>query len=185
MSLPISDFVKLVVDPTRLAILGCVARGDFDPDSVATALEVSKRDVLESYGRLRSAGLIDDAGSLGRDTLRALAEELPRMAPAADAIASTGEWTSEESDVLARFFSGARLTSIPTQHAKRLVVLERLVQEFEPGVRYQEAEVNFTLQLFNADYAALRRYLVDAGFMDRADGVYWRTGGRYPVVSGS
>jgi len=35
------------------------------------------------------------------------------------------------------------------------------------------------LQLFYADYAALRRYLVDEGMMSRAEGVYWRTGGRY------
>ena len=28
------------------------------------------------------------------------------------------------------------------------------------------------------DYATLRRYLVDEGLLTRADGVYWRTGGR-------
>ncbi len=42
-------------------------------------------------------------------------------------------------------------------------------------------EVNFTLQLFYADYATLRRYLVDEEFMTRADGVYWRSGGRFPA----
>ena len=80
--------------------------------------------------------------------------------------------------MLSRFFSGRRLTSIPTARPKRLLVLERLALEFEPGMRYHEREVDFTLQMFFADYAALRRYLVDEGFMTRADGVYWRTGGR-------
>ena len=47
-------------------------------------------------------------------------------------------------------------------------------------MRYPEREVNFTLQLWYPDYAALRRYLVDAGFLARADGVYWRIGGRSP-----
>ncbi len=28
------------------------------------------------------------------------------------------------------------------------------------------------------DYATLRRCLVDEGLLTRADGVYWRTGGR-------
>lgn len=185
MSLPISDFVRLLVDPTRLAVLGCVARGDFDVDELASSLEVSKRDVLEGLGKLRAAGLVTDEGRLGREVLRAVAQDLPQAAPAAAAIADTGEWTPEEAEVLARFFSGSRLSAIPTQQAKRMVVLERLVQEFEPGIRYEEAEVNFTLQMFYADYAALRRYLVDAGFMDRADGVYWRTGGRYPLTSGT
>ena len=59
-------------------------------------------------------------------------------------------------------------------------MLERLAQEFEPGRRYQEKEVDFTLQLFYADYATLRRYLIDEQLMTRADGVYWRSGGRFP-----
>ena len=59
----------------------------------------------------------------------------------------------------------------------------RLAQEFEPGLRYQEVDVNFTLQLFNPDYTALRRYLVDEGFLTRSEGVYWRSGGRYATGS--
>jgi hypothetical protein len=34
------------------------------------------------------------------------------------------------------------------------------------------------LQMYHPDHAALRRHLVDEGFLTRADGVYWRTGGR-------
>lgn len=89
----------------------------------------------------------------------------------------TGPWTPEQAEVLARFFDGDRLRSVPTDIAERRLVLERIVQNFEPGVRYDERDVNFRIQLVFADYAAVRRYLVDEGFMDRADGVYWRTGG--------
>jgi hypothetical protein len=31
------------------------------------------------------------------------------------------------------------------------------------------------------DHAALRRHLVDEGFLGREGGVYWRTGGSFPV----
>ncbi|HKZ29275.1 MAG TPA: hypothetical protein VJ482_06510 [Acidimicrobiia bacterium] len=44
-------------------------------------------------------------------------------------------WDAEEATVLRRFFEGTRLTQIPA-HSKRLVILERLVQEFEPGMLY-------------------------------------------------
>ncbi len=88
-------------------------------------------------------------------------------------------WTPEEVEVLGRFFDGDRLVSIPTNISKRRLVLDRIAQNFEPGVRYHERDVNFTIQLIYADYAAIRRYLVDEGFMDRADGSYWRTGGRH------
>ena len=131
-----------------------------------------------ALGRLRSAGLLKDDLGPYLTLLRQLAATLPQVAPADPALLGEG-WSEDEAEVLSRFFSGTRLTSIPAAHGKRLVVLERLAQEFEPGVRYVEAEVNFMLQRFHADYAALRRYLVDEGFLTRADGVYWRTGGRY------
>jgi hypothetical protein len=58
------------------------------------------------------------------------------------------------------------------------VVLDRLSQEFDVGVRYPERQVNATLRRFHPDVAALRRYLVDEGFLDREASVYWRAGGR-------
>jgi hypothetical protein len=79
--------------------------------------------------------------------------------------------------VLRTFFRGGRLTSIPTSHAKRLIILDRLAQQLEPGVRYSEREVNGLLRPFHRDVAALRRYLVDDGVVDRDAGEYWRAGG--------
>lgn len=80
--------------------------------------------------------------------------------------------------MLGRSFSGRRLTRLPSNRTKRLLVLERLALEFDAGIRHREREVDFSLQMFDADYATLRRYLVDEGFLTRADGVYWCTGGR-------
>lgn len=73
------------------------------------------------------------------------------------------------------------LTQIPMQRAKRLVVLDLLSQRFHPGQLYSEARVNLMLGQFNADWAALRRYLVDEEFLDRRDGYYWRAGGTFDV----
>ena len=70
-----------------------------------------------------------------------------------------------------------RLEQMPAKRSRRLVVLDQVAGRFEPGHRYPEREVNDVLRTFWPDYAALRRYLVDEGFLDRADGVYWRAGG--------
>ena len=70
-----------------------------------------------------------------------------------------------------------RLRTIPTKISKRLVILDLLAQEFEPGERYDETEVNSRLRAFHPDVAALRRYLVEERFLDREHGVYWRSGG--------
>jgi hypothetical protein len=42
-------------------------------------------------------------------------------------------------------------------------------------------EVNGILRRFHDDHATLRRALVDEAFLDRAEGRYWRSGGRIPL----
>jgi hypothetical protein len=177
--LDVRDFLRLVLDPLRLAVLGRAVEGPVDVEQIASTHNRNVRDVQEAVGRLRAAGLLDDDLELDRAALRGIAASLPQSPHVDPEILESGIWSEDEAEVLARFMSGSRLVEIPSSRAKRLVVLERLAQEFEPGVRYEEPEVNFTLQLWNADYAALRRYLVDEGLMTRADGVYWRTGGRF------
>jgi len=71
---------------------------------------------------------------------------------------------------------GGRLLSIPVQRKKRLAVLTWLVEDFQPGRLYAEAEVNRIIQRRHPDFAALRRYLVDEELMQRRRSVYWRTG---------
>ena len=59
------------------------------------------------------------------------------------------------------------------QDKKRQVVLTYLRERCFPEDRdYPEKEVNQRLALFHADVAALRRYMVDARLMTRAEGIY-------------
>lgn len=177
-----ADLIRVVADPLRLSILGRAAEGRVEGAEIATAFDVPVRKVVEAVGKLRAAGLIDDDLRLNLKALRTAVRNLPTAEEAA-AVITDGPWTSEEKDILRRFFTGTRLREIPASRAKRFLVLERLAQEFEPGFRYQEQDVNFTLQLFHPDYASLRRYMVEEDIMTRAEGVYWRTGGRFPTVA--
>ena len=87
----------------------------------------------------------------------------------------------DDQRILNTFVQDGRLVLMPTKRHKRLVVLDHLVQRFELGRTYAEAEVNDILQAFHDDYAALRRYLVDESFLTREANVYWRTGGTVDV----
>ena len=69
------------------------------------------------------------------------------------------------------------IATMPAKQSRRHLLLTAVVQAFEPGVRYPERAVNEVLGAMFADYAALRRYLVDENLLDRADGEYWRIGG--------
>ena len=172
------DLLRFVLDPRRLAVVGALAARPGDAADLAARSEVGQRDALTALGDLRQAGLAEVDGSgryhLRVDTLREIARNLPSGAPAADRIGFG--MTADEQAVLARFFSGERLVELPAARGKRQVVLERLALEFEPGVRYEEPEVN--LAAFHEDYASLRRCLVDEGLLDREGGKYWRAGGR-------
>ena len=82
-----------------------------------------------------------------------------------------------DAQVLQNFVgSDGTLTSIPVQRKKRLAVLRWLAEDFQPGRRYPEREVNRILGRHHPDFAALRRYLVDEELMQRRRSVYWRTG---------
>jgi hypothetical protein len=176
------DLLRTLLEPSRLAVVGAIAGRALDADAIAARADVGRDEVIRTLAPLVQAGLVErDAGrfEVVDDAWRRVAQGLPRAAPP-DPRISYG-MTEDESTVLARFFSGERLVELPAQRSKRLVVLERLALEFEAGRRYTEREVNEVLHRFHADHATLRRALVDEAFLDRADGTYWRTGGRVPL----
>lgn len=83
-----------------------------------------------------------------------------------------------EAKVLQKYFphgTDGPLTKLPRSHEHRKLVLGQISQRFHRGRRYTEAEVNALLEPIFADYASLRRYMVDYGFIERIpDGSqYW------------
>ena len=72
-----------------------------------------------------------------------------------------------------------RLLGLPRKRSHRIALLDVVAQDFEPGFTYSAVEVQSLLQRWHRDTAALRRFLVDEGFLARfADGSqWWRCGG--------
>jgi hypothetical protein len=175
-------YLRTLLDPERLAVVGAVALTPRSAADVAARTGVEARTVLTVLGPLVAAGLVaripgdPDRYHLDATALRSLAHDLPQPPPPAREVMYG--MTEAEQAVLGRFFTGRRLTEIPSQRSKRRVVLERLALEFEPGRHYPEAQVNEILRVYHDDVASLRRHLVDEGLLDRAEGRYWRSGGR-------
>ena len=174
------DILRALADPERLAIAGHLARSNATASVLADALGVPITRVRKHVNRLSAAGVIrleDDRRTyrLDPETLRWAAEQ---VGPPRDAGLALGAATEDEESVLRAFFRNGRLTEIPAKESKRRIVLEWIALEFEPGVRYDEPAVNAIVGRFSLDHAALRRHLVDEGFLDRDHGTYWRSGGR-------
>jgi hypothetical protein len=147
---------------------------------LAETLGIPVARVRRHLNRLAAAGvarLQPDRRTyrLDPETLRWAAEQ---VGPPRDAGIALGAANEDEEAVLRAFFRDGRLREIPAKASKRRIVLERIALEFEPGLRYDEREVNAIVGRFSTDHAALRRSLVDQGLLAREAGVYWRTGGR-------
>jgi hypothetical protein len=175
-----AELVALLASHERLRVVSALVLGATSTDDVVAATALPHRAVLEALGRLEVGGLVDRVED---GTWQLLTERFAQARPVAatEPRADYPDASPEAAAVLHRFIRGGRLLSIPTQRAKRLVVLDHVARGFEPGRRYTEREVSEQLALLYDDYAALRRYLVDEEFLSRADGVYWRSGGTVSV----
>ena len=177
------DLLALLAEPDRLRALAAVALGAGTLAEVAERAGLEPRAAARALSRLVAGGLLDgEAGKGYRVRTEALQAAAIPPAPEAER-AERAEGQGDE--VLRRFIHNGRLLAMPSARGKRQVVLDHLAGLFEPGRRYPEPEVNELLGRYHPDYALLRRYLVDDGFLDRADEkagsrtvkVYWRTGG--------
>lgn len=171
-----NELVGLLADPGRRQVVAALILGEDNLAGVRKRTGLTARAAGTALTRLVDAGLVVNDGdrlTLLADAFRDAAGAAAKAAPAASADAPTG--------VLRAFVRDGRLLRIPTARSKRLLVLELLAQEFEPGQRYSEKMVNLILGRWHADTAALRRYLVDEGFLDRSAGEYWRCGGPVSV----
>lgn len=98
-----------------------------------------------------------------------------RPAPATGPAADPDHRYSYSDKVLYAFVRDGRLVSIPAQQRKRRVVLRWLAAtDFREGESVLEQEVSARLARRHADVAALRRYLVEEGYLSRAAGAYQR-----------
>lgn len=171
----------LLADEARLRAFAAVLLGEYSSEDVAERAGLGGKDVLRALSRLEAGGLVARAAD-GRWVAH---PEVLRHAAAAAAPQRArvdhGAVDADEAAVLRVFMPDGRLNQIPAQLSKRRVILDHVCRVFQPGVRYAERDVNTLLRAFYPDYAALRRYLVDEGFLSREGGFYWRSGGTVVV----
>ena len=177
-----AKLVGLLADDDRRRVVAALVLGAVDSSTVVAATDLSAARVGRAVARLEDAGLVER----GRDgTLVLIGQAFAHAARAAGTASESGRAGVDPTDLSAvavsRFMRDGRLVSIPAARGKRLAVLEVLSEEFEPGRHYSESMVNLILGRWHPDTAALRRYLVDEGFLDREAGEYWRAGGPFAV----
>ncbi len=167
---------KVLLDEDRLMILGLLALAPRRADELAAQVpprSSAATKLARHLQQLQLAGLArlgdDDRYCFESAQLHTLKRQLfTREAVTAG--------LSDDDKALTAFVKQGRLTHLPAQPAKLLMVLRWLAERIMPDRPYSEREVNDLLRGHEVDYATLRRLLVDHGLLARAAGVYTRKG---------
>jgi hypothetical protein len=168
---------RLFAEPHRVRIFAAAALGATTPTDIAKLAGTSMRDTTLALRRFIDQEFLleEPAGvRVNHDLFR----ELSRQRPAAPEVESHGHRDDRVEVVLRTFIRDGRLTRLPAQWSRKLVVLHHIAAHaFEPGVRYPEREVNDILRGWcdggAVDHVTVRRYLVDLRLVRREDGIYW------------
>lgn len=160
----------LLAEPSRLRTYSAVVLGATTPEQVAGSTGLPAPVIVKALQRLTKGGLLS-ASAAGFTADEGAFKDAVRD--------SRPEWVPLDPDpardnVLKAFIRDGRITHFPTFPDKFRIVLEYLVQSFEPGRDYPEAEVNDILNRWHPDHAALRRQLVDARLLNRENSIYTR-----------
>lgn len=87
--------------------------------------------------------------------------------------------TKEEEDkILASIFESLeplKLKIFSPKEKKKIVILRKIAAQFERGRKYSEKEINSIIKEIYEDFATIRRYLIEYGFMERTNDckAYW------------
>ncbi len=178
-----AELFQALGHPVRLLILNLVQMKPRHGEELATILGLTPATISHHLAKLTGVGLLQSEKvqyyqtyTMVHDVLNKALDDVVRLPqPELDIAVEEDAYRKK---VLATFFKHGRLTQIPAQRKKRLIILEKLVQRFEPERRYTEREVNYLLLDFHEDVATLRRELIVNGLMERERDVYWRAADR-------
>jgi ArsR family transcriptional regulator len=174
-----AEFFKALGHPVRLLILNLLQMKPRHGEELATILNLNPATISHHISKLYEVGLLEVEKDQYYQTYSLIGEMLnPTLANMVQlpqpGLSAEVEEDAYRNKVLNTFFKRGRLIQIPTQVKKQRIVLEKIVEEFEPDRTYPEREVNHILLDMHEDVATLRRSLISFKLMEREKGVYRR-----------
>lgn len=85
---------------------------------------------------------------------------------------------AEEEDIIKAMFSSLsplKLKIFSSKEKKKIVILKKIAEQFDKNQHYTEKELNTIIREIFDDYATIRRYMIEYGFMERTNDCkeYW------------
>ena len=174
---------KALADPTRIKMLILLAEGELNGQALAEKLHVTPATITHHATKLREASLINERRDKNtiyfsldnyfiKNNALAAVRLIYRTVEGGQPIMDDNQKNMAASIIRNFIGKDGRLKSIPAQLKKKLIVLEHLVSQLEPGCKYEEKEINEFIKSFHEDFATIRREFIMHQFMSREDQVY-------------
>ncbi len=171
---------KCLADRSRLQILKSLAQEDMYVERLAQRLGLTPPTISFHLKKLADAGAVTSYKTqyytmyaLEKSVfMTTILELIQEKSDEAELQRQRDE--AYRKKVIDTFFEYGKLKSIPTQKKKERIVLEELVNAFEPGRMYTEREVNIILADYHDDFCTLRRDMIGEKLMERDMQIYWR-----------
>jgi len=174
-----AELFKALGHPVRLLILNLVAIKPRHGEELAAILNLNPATISHHLNKLATAGFLESQKdqyfqiySLIGNLLKSNLGELIKIPNAG--LGNQVEPDAYNEKVIKTFIHRGRLIKMPAQLKKQQIILEKIVEEFDPDQDYTEKEVNIILLDFYDDVAVLRRGLISQRLMTRNKGIYRR-----------
>lgn len=163
---------KLLLDEDRLKILGAIAQHPCSAARLQQQITVER--VKLHLQKLEEVGLVHKQMAQGEEVYSLDQAQIFTWKKQLFARTAAVQPRSTEEKDLAKFIKGELIVQLPVAPAKLQLVLQWLVERFQPEVTYTEKQVNALLQGHVLDHVTLRRLLIDHRLLTRAAGIYQR-----------
>lgn len=172
------NIMKALGDESRLLIVNSLVEKPQYLEELAKRLNLSESTVSFHMKKLEGSGLVCRKKEqyyavfhINKDIFSSTLKDIISFVNAEKPIQDE-RMKEYRKKVIASYFSKGRLLRIPSQHKKRLIVLDEIIKLFDRKRTYPEKEIDLVLEEIHEDYCSIRRYFIDEKMMQRERGNY-------------
>ncbi len=173
------EIMKSLADSSRLQVLNSLMEKAQYVEELAHRLNLAVSTVSFHLKKLEKAGLINKIKEQYYFVYKVNDELFNLSLRELTSFNNINKFIQDErigkykDKVLKTFIKKGRLSKIPVQHKKKLIILDEFAKKFKPGKKYGEEEVDSIINQVYSDHCTIRRLLIEEGIMKRDRQNYW------------
>ena len=170
---------KCLADTSRLQILMSLSKQDMYVEQLAERLNLSPATISSHLKKIEEIGAVKSRKeqyytiySLCPDVFSSRIIDLIQV----ESNDASGDEREEayRQNIMSTFMLDGKITKMPAQLKKKLILIEEICRAFEMGKPYSEKEMNLIIADYYDDFCMVRRFFVDYGLFTRDSGVYYK-----------